>query len=124
MFPGAFLELRGLTAFKSTAFGVPAVTGAVSGYVDSSGGTAAVFVVGTLLSSAVDIDFFAAAAFCKTVLRGIIAALAETAAAGLVGSQGIFSDNVDFAFGTEFIFVVYAGCCRTSENCHSFVLLF
>jgi hypothetical protein len=113
-----------LAAFKGTALGIPAVTGTVSGYVNRSGGTAAVFVVRTLLSSAVNVDFFATAALCKTVLRGIITAFAETAAAGFIGSQGIFADNIDFTLGTEFIFVIYAGCCRTSENCHSFVLLF
>ena len=78
------------------------------------------FVVGTFLGFAVDVDLFAAAVVSFTVHGSTgSAAFTETSAVCFICIACTCTGNFDITSGTEFVFVVHTFGCRTFENCHS-----
>ena len=82
-----------------------------------------VFVIGTLLCLAVDIDLLASALFRGRVCDGTGTLFPEASAACLVRVTGLGAGDFDPASGAELIFVLYTGCCAAVQNCHSIFLL-
>ena len=99
-------------ALKGVAFCLGTCFGAASCYVDGGCGTFAVFVVGTVVGFAVDLDGFASTAIFGTV-HGIGSTLAETAAGSFFCVSGAFAHYVDLTSGTELVFIVETSCGRT-----------
>ena len=81
------------------------------------------FVVGTFLGYAVDVDLFAAAVFGTAVMHGCSCTVAETATACFISTVCVVTGDLDITSGTEFVFVVHTFGCRTFENSHCSFLL-
>ena len=62
------MTLEGITFRVAGSFGIGAV------YLNRRGGTFAVIVIGTVVSFAVNLDFFTSVAVCKVVCHGAAAA--------------------------------------------------
>ena len=86
------MTLEGITFRVAGSFGVGAV------YLNRRGGTFAVIVIGTVVSFAVDLDFFTSVAVCKVVCHRAAAAFLETSTACLVCVCGIFTCYINLAF--------------------------
>lgn len=81
------------------------------------------FVVGTFLGFAVDVDLFAAAVFGTAVLHGSCRTVAEASAACFICTVCVVTGNLDITAGTESVIVVNTFCCRTVQNSHACNLL-
>ena len=120
-----FFEKTEVSAFtcKGTAFCILTAAGVVSGDIDRGSGASAVFVIGTFLGFAVNVDFFTAALLFLGVRDGICSLFAEASAAGFVCTARFGPGYLDLASGTELVFVVNAGGCAAIKNCHDCALL-
>ena len=105
-------------AGEGIAFCLVASFCAASGDINSGGCTFAVFVVGTFLGFAVDVDLFAAAVFGTAVLHGSCRTVAEASAACFISTVCVVTGDFDITAGTEFVVVVDTFCCRTVQNSH------
>lgn len=76
------------------------------------------FVVGTFLGFAVDVDLFAAAVFGTAVLHGSCRTVAEASAACFISTVCVVTGDLDITARTEFVVVVNTFCCRTVQNSH------
>jgi hypothetical protein len=121
---GQLREEKSAFTGEGTAFCLIASFCTASGDINSGGGTFAVFVVGTFLGFAVDVDLFAAAVVRFTV-HGSTGSISftETSAVCFIRITGTRTGDLDITSGTEFVFVVHTFGCRTFENCHSSFLL-
>lgn len=115
---GQLREEKSAFTGEGTAFCLIASFCTASGDINSGGGTFAVFVVGTFLGFAVDVDLFAAAVFGTAVLHGCSCTVAETATACFISTVCVVTGDFDITAGTEFVVVVDTFCCRTVQNSH------
>ena len=98
---------------KGIAPGLLTGAGVLPGDVDGGGGAAAVFVVGALVSLAVDVDLLAAAGFRCAVGKALLAPVAEASAAGFVRALCVVAHHLDIALAAALVFVVHTGHCGT-----------
>ena len=98
-------------ALESIALCVTGFMGVGTVYLNGRSRAFAVIIIGTVVGFAVNLDFFAAASIRKAVCHRIFRAFLKTATACLVCRSGIFTDNINTAFGTEFFFVVNTFDC-------------
>lgn len=94
--------------FKCIAFCIAAAVCIITGYINGGGGTFTMFVVGTVVCFAVDVDGFASASgihgvFCRTFIL-----TSKTFTGSIVCVTGFCTFYIDGAFGTERILVVAA----------------
>lgn len=94
---------------KCAAHGILTLSSRDTADADFGSITFTVFVIDTLACLAIYIDCFTSAALGTAVIFG--STLPKAFAAGLVCNTGIFSTDGDITFGTERVFVVYAGHC-------------
>ena len=99
-----------LSAFtlESIAFCVAAAVSVVTGYIDGCRSTFAMFVIGTVVGFAVDVDSFTATAGVYSVCGGRFILAAETLTGSIICIACLGTFYIDGAFGTERILVVTA----------------
>ena len=99
-------------AFKGIAFCFRTYFCTASGYINSSCGTFTVFVIGTVVGFAVNLDGLTSTAVFGTV-HGTLALFPEASAGCFIGTSGTVAHHINLPSGAEHIFVVSTGCCGT-----------
>jgi hypothetical protein len=99
-------------ALESAALCFITFSGIISIYINGSGSTFTLVIVGAAAGFTVNLDGFAATAIFCTV-HSTLAFFPKTAAAGFFSTMGTFPHHINFASGTEHILVVGTGCCGT-----------
>ena len=108
----AFFKHALALAFKGIAFCFGTYFCTASGYINSSCGTFTLFVIGTVVGFAVNLDGLTSTAVFGTV-HGTLALFPEASAGCFFRAFCTVTHDVDFPSGTKHIFVVSTGCCGT-----------
>ena len=105
-------QLISALTFKCIAFCIAAAVGIVASYINGDSATFTVFVVGTVVGFAVNLDGLTSTAVFGTV-HGTLALFPEASAGCFFRTFCTVTHDVDFPSGTKHIFVVSTGCCGT-----------